>query len=492
MNNRVTDPEVLARLAEEASFINSLMELDSNNYNTGTIPQHVENLVNEEIEEVVSENIELKENEDLVLNRNGEYVPYNSDMVFIEHRGYYVDEDEVIYLDFQGIDEDDHRTVEATDSNGDSIEVSEDYEELVFVNKGLDSERIFLSVNAANENGYKILPNGTWVFSKIIYENNVDKTKLTFYNDLEESLNQFYPNNWWFQSNNYTFDPNIETRRNTLSNLKNYPYILIIKFPYIKITNSENLSHEIEDLYVVIGFNDNGTSSPLMYGFRGKLNNVEYYNNYYHSHLPNGNTYDIGKFCLGSGDLVAILHKMSKEFDKNYFSYFLANLKVYVEWESIEGRPHRYMKDIVSKKLIIVDEKIINLDIIVILDGFINSNNINLLLEYNNETKLLDFNFKKLEESLSIYIINNYMDRFQLVFKDEEVNQYFLVNNINNNKVNNYKDPLCRLGEEDIFVEIKQVKTETTAHKKVLHPNITHYAKKYLVRRINEYYFQEN
>lgn len=490
MESRITDTETLKQLAEEARFIESLMDLDGTNYNTivsnDILEEKKEYIENKELED----KLEVEEDIDLVLNRNGEYITFHEDLVYIEHRGYYVEEEGSYWLEFQKIDEDYDRVVQVIDNYGNEIDISDDFKDIIFTDDPIN----FLNKESAIANGYEFIDN-IWKKKIVIITNEIDKTKLGFYNDLEYSLNQFYPNNWWFQENKYTFDNTIPERIPYLNYFRNYPYVLIIKFPYIKITNSSNQEHIIEDLYVLLGFLPNGKTTSVMYGFRGIITNIEHNNDYYHSHLGNHNIFDIGTFCLGSGDLVQILHKMyTNTFNKILFCTFLANLKVYVEWESIEGTPYRQINNIINKSILTIHTNINNNELKVILENnYLNSNNTNLFIEYNSNSNLLDINFKKLEINLSEFISNNenYRRTFIFVYKDEELDQYFTISDSTNKEVN-YNKSLCKLGDKDIFIQVKEIQNKNTNFKKVLHPNLTYYAKKYLTRRINEYYFQEN
>lgn len=494
VDNKITDPEILKNLQEEARFIEQLMNLES-----GSLPSNNSYSSNneeeiEEEEEEINEKIENLTEEDLVINRQGEYVQYNPDMVYIEHRGYYVIEEESYWLSFQRIDEDLDKVIQAIDSEGNYIDVSYDYKELVYID-----DEVYLNKIAAEVNGYKLIDN-KWI--KIINnEDEIDKSKLPWLLELEECINQFFPNNWWFQETSYTFNPEIPERKYIVQDFINnsYIYTLIIKFPQIKITNSEKTEHIIEDLYVVLPFKKTGQSRTLIYGFRGKLTNIEFNNSYFHSHLSNRNASDLCGFCLGSGDLVEILHKLSKfGFDKDVFNYFLANLSIYVEWESLEGGPYRRIKELSSKDTVdfnpnddssyfMITEKR--------LDDYLRDNNTILPIEYNNNKKLFDINFNKFESSLSKYFEYVHKSDFDtsFVYKDDDLNEYFTLSNSRGDDINRYKSPLCKLGKEDIFFEIKKIENRIKIdYRKVINPQITNYAKKLLVRRINENYFNKN
>ncbi len=272
IDSKITDPETLRKLEEESRFIEQLMGLETPvNNDSYSAEEEIEDS-NEDVEDIIlSEKIEVLTNEDLVLNRDGEYVQYHEDMVFIIHRKYFVEEAEVIYLDFQGIDEDEQKVIIALDHKKNEIKISNDYKGLLCVFNTVDNGFIFfLNEECAIEAGCEYI-NGVWKFQekKEILSNITDYNKLPFYKDLEESINKFFPNNWWFQKIDYTFDPKIPERKYFVEDNINHGFIysLVIKFPFIKITNSVNAEHNIEDLYVVVLFKETGESRSVIYGF---------------------------------------------------------------------------------------------------------------------------------------------------------------------------------------------------------------------------------
>lgn len=475
MDNKITDPEILKRLQEESNFIESLMEIG--------------NLGGQEIDEEIVEETSspLEETVDLVKNRHGEYITFDDSLVYIEHRDYYVDEDESVWLNFEGRSEDTENIIDVLGHDNETIEVSNDYEDLVCV----ESDIIYLSESCAKNNGYKLTNDGTWIKEEIIIDNDINKSELLFYSDMEHSLNQFYPNNWWFQKNNYTFDYTNEIRKNQASYFYSYEYVLIIKFPFIEITNSKKEIHIIEDLYVIVPFNKHGNCKANIYGFRGKLTNLEYSNNYYHSHLSNTHELHVPAFCLGTGPLNQILSTMySKPFNKDFFSYFLANLNVYVSWESIEGSPYRRMENNIIRNKIIPKENEDQPPFKEFIEKSLD--NLDFDIEYDNTSKLFDINFKKLElELTNLYLKNSQGYSFTLVFKDEELNEYFTLRN-SNSKNPNLSIPLCKLDDKNIYLEYVSVENKNTSFIKTLHPTYIYYAKKYLIGRINEHYLKKN
>ena len=139
--------------------------------------------------------------------------------------------------------------------------------------------------------------------------------------------------------------------------------VLILHFPKITITNSQGLEHEILDLYVKTGLFvtaapevEGGIGvalSPTLWGMRTTRTLAEACSQYMHSHLPgrsSGHGTHWDNFCLGAGDgpMPSALNAlaMPEDYDPLLFEVFLYQLQKYVRWESIEGIPYMYMKDI--------------------------------------------------------------------------------------------------------------------------------------------------
>ena len=124
-------------------------------------------------------------------------------------------------------------------------------------------------------------------------------------------------------------------------------YQILIKFPEVKITNGED-DHIIRDLYVRAFVRPNGTMIPHLDGIRGKLSIAEVRSGYAHSHLPYINAADLyfNQFCTGIGPINQVLMLLNNKFSLINFKMFMFHLKVFVAWESKEGRPHMYLENI--------------------------------------------------------------------------------------------------------------------------------------------------
>ncbi len=127
----------------------------------------------------------------------------------------------------------------------------------------------------------------------------------------------------------------------------------IVYYPEIIITNSTKKSHVITDLYVKFAFDYFGR---LYYSFkinRGSYSDQEWYSNYKHSHT-NGSFPDVIDYfsdpCLGGGPVtstIAVLKNTTLEtFSELEIVQFLILMDDFLKWESLEGVPYKYIRDI--------------------------------------------------------------------------------------------------------------------------------------------------
>lgn len=145
----------------------------------------------------------------------------------------------------------------------------------------------------------------------------------------EDCLETVYPGRWDIQNNT-----------------------LYIHFPEVEITNSQNASTTIYNLFVEIPLNVNSNNVSFrdssIYGFRTSYNYEQLNSNYIHSHLSSlGPDFKYpNSFCLGSGPIHASIITMKNEPNEEEFMFFLMQLNEFIKWESLEGVPYRYIRNI--------------------------------------------------------------------------------------------------------------------------------------------------
>ncbi len=127
----------------------------------------------------------------------------------------------------------------------------------------------------------------------------------------------------------------------------------IVYYPEIVITNSAKKTHVITDLYVKFSFDYFG---KLYHSFkinRGSYSDQEWYSNYKHSHtngfFPEA-IYSFSTPCLGGGPInstIAVLQNATLEtFSELEIVQFLILIDDFLKWESLEGVPYKYIRDI--------------------------------------------------------------------------------------------------------------------------------------------------
>ena len=135
-----------------------------------------------------------------------------------------------------------------------------------------------------------------------------------------------------------------------------YSVGLAIRFPELTIRNKHGHEHKIIDLYVsLLIAKDNFTG--LIRGTRGKLSQDEWSNSYAHSHLNSHGLSQFAGFCTGTDDInirlssLIFSNELSTENERLDFESFLLYLREYMSYESIEGGPYRYIKNVNSGSL---------------------------------------------------------------------------------------------------------------------------------------------
>ena len=133
-----------------------------------------------------------------------------------------------------------------------------------------------------------------------------------------------------------------------------------ILFEEIVITNSGGQNHTIKDLLVAIGLqNDDNRRLKIerLKGGRLTLTYAEFQSNYFHSHLSvdcqrlNGGDYSVvpffTPFCTGSGEINMYQSDINGDgFTERNFIAFAMQIMTLVTWESLEGMPYIYMRNI--------------------------------------------------------------------------------------------------------------------------------------------------
>lgn len=188
---------------------------------------------------------------------------------------------------------------------------------------------------------------------------------------------------------------------------------IIIKYDELTISNSENKTHNIKNLFVKIGFNYDCCIKGDIEGLRTFLYAIELNNFYRHSHLSSETDGKFSRFCLGDDTpLRMLLVEFSNPTwiieDLRMFFYCLEE---YVRWESLEGGPYRKIKDLGYKKNSSSSARILN-NYDFIKDFFKSLNSFDNLFFINIDSKNVQVNYKKiLLKKMADYIIHLYINK---------------------------------------------------------------------------------
>jgi hypothetical protein len=126
------------------------------------------------------------------------------------------------------------------------------------------------------------------------------------------------------------------------------PYILV-HFPEVKVTNENNRSIDLKDLFARIELQYDGT----LYG-SFKLNKATYdvaqwKSHYIHSHVPSLYYDRVAEFkdpCLGDGPIKSTILRLHGEYNEDDWKLFCLELQKYVQTESLSGGPYIKLENV--------------------------------------------------------------------------------------------------------------------------------------------------
>ena len=124
---------------------------------------------------------------------------------------------------------------------------------------------------------------------------------------------------------------------------------LLVWFPEVTVTNENDRSVDIQDLYmkVPIGADGSMNGSPSMNRATYPLD--QFLSDYMHSHTPGINKNNSTSFqhiCTGSGPIRDTIGNLNGEFDEDLWQLFCSELEDFVHVESLSGGPYRRMENI--------------------------------------------------------------------------------------------------------------------------------------------------
>ena len=290
--------------------------------------------------------------------------------------------------------------------------------------------------------------------------------------------------------------------------------VFIVHYSDVEITNTRKQIHNITDLYVKYTFVKNGNLFEKPKMTRSTFSYPEWTVDYLHSHVDGGPVCEMKSRnpvsdnfwatpCYGEHTIVGYISELCStvKYDIFYWMALLDQMDAFVKWESIEGRPFKYIENI-KEKIIYSPHK----------------------SDATNELYDMGGNLKKVFES----IMNDYIkikvctDEFGIIYKDLSVDmdnlepvllmeylklypkpehiicrrirnglEYKYYTEINQNINNSFREiPLCILifkGEKKYLNVINKLSADINMDTQVFLPEILQNLLKYIKEKINEY-----
>jgi hypothetical protein len=314
--------------------------------------------------------------------------------------------------------------------------------------------------------------------------NRLEQSKFNF---VENILTNLFENNWYYTT------------------INSYTNAYYIHFPKISIINSNDLTHEIHDIFVKFNIkvaNEKLVCVPDTFqGARTSLSFNEYQSMYRHSHLPKRsnetNHIIFESFCIGTGQPISLsLAKLAQEIEENEFISFCLQLEPYLSWESLEGVPFIKL------------ETIVNVDNYhpLTYDNFVKHNieinqgkdylsfdkykHLEYVFEKNNDYTLIVPTDESIENNIDIYEHSSSI----IVYVNSD-KEYFIRNSSNRIRDRSYYETYLRNGvitlnngitkKQTVFTPTEIKPSNTLDLKPVVHPSIIMYIKTYITNIIN-------
>lgn len=151
-----------------------------------------------------------------------------------------------------------------------------------------------------------------------------------------------------------------EVTNEDISNLKasmnDIKSLIYIWWPNVTVTNENDKSVVIQDLYAKMEVRLDGTIPPEYIGFtlnRATYSSQQFESNYLHSHIREIPKYKFSTFmqpCLGNGPIKDTILTLKNESSEEMWMLFCEELSMYVTVESLEGGPWKHLENIGALK----------------------------------------------------------------------------------------------------------------------------------------------
>lgn len=127
--------------------------------------------------------------------------------------------------------------------------------------------------------------------------------------------------------------------------LSRYRSSIIVRFPKVTVTNENDASIDITELYARVDIDATGKIVRGLRFYRAEYTVAQYRSNYAHSHLP-GVRLDWQEPCLGSGPIRNTQGRLRDVFDLDVWGLYCYELSKYVTVESLAGVPYQRLENV--------------------------------------------------------------------------------------------------------------------------------------------------
>lgn len=127
---------------------------------------------------------------------------------------------------------------------------------------------------------------------------------------------------------------------------------ILVWWPNVTVTNENNKSVSIQDLYAKIPLSVDGGIPMECDGFllnRSRYSLEQFYSDYMHSHvsrIPKSDLTEFQRPCLGTGPIIGTINALKTQPDIPCWMLFCEELSRYVTVESLTGHPYKYLERI--------------------------------------------------------------------------------------------------------------------------------------------------
>ena len=294
------------------------------------------------------------------------------------------------------------------------------------------------------------------------------------------------------------FTPDGRQTRESIEN-GDFKYSLVLFFPDTDITNSNNVEHNIKDLYVSLFFDkDLNLSSSSIFGARGLISYEEMRAEYRHSHLSGSNNWGWSRFCIGGGDTemsTALMGLGTDMYDIEGLEKVLILLLGFVAWESLEGTPYMNIRNISGGGNLSREMSISTEDKKSAYDAFIRTNT-----DFPAKVNSTNGANRFLVDNENPYIVNALKSCTSKLVVKKPNGEYITrgtssdsesdIQRFNEDSMSGSKEKVYQIKFKDEWIStmcLAPEKKEEDENVIVPHPNITEYVANELTRRLNDY-----